>query len=228
MCRGYCAAVPLRRKPTFAIALALATLAICAPVAGGVEKPPLGCPSFSSQAGAQERFVLSGGNPSRNARGLDDDGDGVACEGLPGPYAGFATIGYHRERKFFYGTASMPPTSAGDGFACLVGNRHYPEGPRLLKIYKAVPGPDKAVSRDVGAEAKPDSGRLLWKLDRESVVGGRYYVVFGAQIRPSPYEPSNCPEFRSSEVYLPRVQRATPSPRSGPPHRPRLRAPGLR
>jgi hypothetical protein len=207
--------------PTTTIA---ATFAIWAAAAGGVAKTP-GCPSFPSQADAQERFFSLDGSPSRNAAGLDGDRDGVACEGLPGPYAGFATIGYHRESRFFYGTASMPSTETGDGFACLAGNRHYPDGPRLLKIYKATPGPDEAVSRDVGAEARPGSGRLLWKLDRDLLVAGRYYVVFEERIRPSPYRPSECPEFRSRAVYLPRPQAATPPPRNGPPRRPPLRAP---
>ena len=183
--------------------MAAVVSAILASAAGGLTPVP-SCPSFPSQADAQERFFLLGGTPSRNAGGLDGDSDGVACEGLSGPYAGFATIGYHRQKGFFYGSASMPPVSTGDGFACLVGNRHYPQGPRRLKIYKAVPGADKSVSRDLGAEARPGSGRLLWKLNRNPLTGGRYYVVFEAQISLGPYQPSGCPEFRSRAVYLPR------------------------
>jgi hypothetical protein len=216
-------AVPARRTTTVAIVTATAALAISVLAAGGVAKSS-GCPSFSSQAGAQERFFSLGGTASQNVGGLDDDGDGVACEGLSGPYAGYATIGYNRGKGFLFGTASMPPTGAGDGFACLAGNRHFPDGPRLLKIYKAVPGPDRAVSRDVGTAARPGSGRLVWKLDREPLTGGRYYVVFEERIRTSPYAPSDCPEFRSREVYLPRVQGTTPSPHSGQPRRPPLRA----
>jgi Excalibur calcium-binding domain len=214
MRRGYCAPVPAQRTRTFAIATVAVVAAIGASTAGGAGNPPASCPSFSNQADAQEGFVHLGGSPARNARGLDGDGDGVACEGLPGPYAGYATIGYHRQRKFFYGTAAMP-SGGGDGFACLAGNRHYPDGPRLLRIYRAVQGPDKPVSSDLGAEARPDSGRLLWKLDRDSLVPGRYYVVFEERIRSSPYRPSECPEFRSRAVYLPRPQATTQSPRSG-------------
>jgi hypothetical protein len=226
MQRRYRAAVPTRRTRTFAIAVVAAVAAIEAAAAGGAERPPLRCPSFSSQAEAQESFMHLGGSPSRNVRGLDGDVDGVACEDLPGPYAGFATIGYHRQRQFFYGTASMPASGDESGFACLMGNRHYPDGPRLLKIYKAAPGPDKPVSRDLGAEARPGSGRLLWKLDRDSFLPGRYYVVFEERIRSSPYAPSECPEFRSRTVYLPRPQATTQSPRSGSPPRHRLRGPG--
>jgi Excalibur calcium-binding domain len=206
--------------------MAAATLAIWAAAAGGVAKAPA-CASFASQADAQERFFGLGGSPSRNADGLDGDGNGVACEDLPGPYAGFATVGYHRQRTFFYGTASMPRGADGDGFACLLGNRQFADGARRLTIYRELPGPDRAISRPLKAEPRPGSGRLLWKLDRDLDIAARYYVAFEAQIHLSPYKPSNCPEFRSRAVYLPRP-RATRPPRSGPPHRPRLRAPGPR
>jgi hypothetical protein len=142
-----------------------------------------------------------GGSPSRNVRGLDGDSDGVACEGLPGPYAGFATIGYHRARAFFYGAASMPATESG--FACLLGNRHYPEGPRQLRIYRVRPGADLAVSPVLGAEARPGSGRLLWKLEKD-LVPGHYYAAFEGRQAEAPYKPPECPEFRSRAVYLPR------------------------
>lgn len=144
------------------------------------------------------------GSPSRDAAGLDADGDGVACEGLPGPYEGFATIGYNAKAHFFYGTASMPPLGSGGGFACLSGNRHFPEGPRRLKIYRARPGADLAVSRALGAEARPSSGRLLWKLEAPLAVPGRYYVAFEEEVRLSPYKPTECPGFSSPETRLPR------------------------
>lgn len=227
MRRGYCAAVPARRTSTFVIAAVAAGIAISASAAGGVAKTP-GCASVPSQAEAQERFFLLGGSPAQNAGGLDEDRDGVACEGRPGPYAGYATIGYNRKSKFLYGTATMPIEADGDGFACLLGNRQFADGARRLTVYRAVAGPDRAISRPLKAEPRPDSGRLLWKLDRELRVEARYYVVFEAQIHLSPYKPSNCPEFRSREVYLPRPPRTTPPPRSEPPLRPRLRARVLR
>lgn len=207
--------------------MATAALAIWAPTASGAERPAPRCPSFPSQADAQERFFAQGGSPSHDVGDLDDDGDGVACEGLPGPYAGYATIGYNRERKFLYGTASMPSEADGEGFACLLGNRQFADGARRLTIYRSVPGPDKAVSRPLKAEPRPGSGRLLWKLERKLTAVDRYYVVFEAQIHLSPYKPSNCPEFSSPEAYLPRSP-ATRSPRSGSPLRHRLRARALR
>ena len=188
----------------------VAALAASAPAAGGAEKPPPRCPSFKSQAEAQERFLLLGGTPSDDVGGLDGDGDGVACEGLPGPYAGYATIGYNRERRFLYGTASMPVEAEGEGFACLLGNEQFADGARRLKVFRALPGPDRAISRSLKAEPRPGSGRLLWKLNRELAVAGDYYVVFEAQIHLSPYKPSNCPEFGSRETHLP-PPRATPS-----------------
>jgi hypothetical protein len=179
--------------------------------AGGARAAAAGCGAFASQAEAQARFAALNGTPRRDAGGLDGDGDGVACEGRPGPYAGFATIGYNAKRSFFYGTASMPPRSGG-GFACLAGNSHFAEGPRLLRIYRVRPGPDLVVSRPLGAEAKPSSGRLLWKLDVPLRVPGRYYAAFEEEVRLSPYQPSECPGFSSPATLLPqpKSRRAQP------------------
>jgi len=172
-------------------------------MAEGSAATPMDCARFSSQAVAQERFGALGGSPSHNVAGLDADRDGVACEGLAAPYQGFATIAYNLKRRFFYGTATMPPKRSGDSFACLAGNRHFPEGPRLVRIHRLTPEGDRVVSRAIGAEAKPASGRLVWKLDKDVVPAGRYYVSFEEQVPLSPYRPSECPEFRSPETRLP-------------------------
>ncbi len=178
-------------------------LAALALASSGDAKAP-GCASFPSQAAAQEQFTRLGGSPSRNSRGLDGDRDGVACEELPGPHEGFATLGYNLKRKFFYGTASMPASSSADGgFACMYGNRHFADGPRLLRIYRAGGGADHLVSGEVGTQAQSSSGRLVWKLEKDDVPRGRYYVVFEEQIRLSPYKGSECPGFRSRQVLLP-------------------------
>ena len=55
-----------------------------------------GCPSFKSQAEAQTYFVEAGGSIDHGIGKLDRDHDGVACEGLSGPFAGYATLGYNR------------------------------------------------------------------------------------------------------------------------------------
>lgn len=208
--------------------LALAVALACGvwAASGSAELP--GCTSFKSQAAAQELFTRMAGGPDREVGDLDPDRDGVACEDRPGPHEGYATIGYNRAKRFFYGVATMPAAGSDDGFSCLQGNSHFPDGPRLLKVYRVVPGPDRAVSRNLGAEARPESGRLLWKLDRKTVPLGRYYAAFEEKIRTSPYAPSECPGFRSAETYLPRARRASRLPRSGPRRRPRLRARGLR
>jgi hypothetical protein len=172
-------------------------------VGGQAAAVSAGC-VFSSQAAAQQRFVDLGGAPGHDPGRFDADSDGVACEGLPGPYQGFATIGYNLRQGFFYGTASMPADGSGGGFACLSGNRHFPEGPRLLKIYRARLGPDLAVSRSLGAESRPSSGRLLWKLEASLAVPGRYYAAFEEEVRLSPYKPTECPGFSSPETRLPR------------------------
>jgi len=189
-----------------AAAICAALLALVTAAAPGVARAA-GCRSFSSQAAAQELFVKTGGSPGHNIGHLDDDGNGVACEELPGPYEGFATIGYNRSKRFFYGTATMPAKASGEGeFACLYGNRHFADGPRLLRIYRALPRSDRPVSGDIGVEARPDSGRLFWKLGRRMVPGGHYYAAFEERIRSSPYAPSECLGFRSPVAYLPRPQ----------------------
>lgn len=179
-------------------------LIVAAPAVGAAgSRSSTGC-AFSSQAEAQERFAALAGSPGHDPGRFDADGDGVACEGLPGPYKGFATIGYNLERGFFYGTASMPGDGSDGGFACLSGNRHFPEGPRLVRIFKVRPGADLAVSRAIGAESKPSSGRLLWKLEAPLPASGRYYATFEEEVRTSPYRPTECPGFSSPGTRLPR------------------------
>lgn len=199
--------VPAPLTRTLGVATCAALLALVTAAAPGVAKVPA-CTSFSSQAAAQELFVKMGGSPGHSVGRLDDDRDGVACEELSGPYEGYATIGYNRAKRFFYGTATMPDEASGDGeFACLYGNRHFADGPRLLKVYRAVPGPDRPVSGDIGTQAEADKGRLLWKLDRQALPAGSYYATFEERIRSSPYAPSECPGFSSRVAFLPRPQR---------------------
>lgn len=183
---------------TFAAALASLAVVAAAPAA-----PVSSCHAFASQAEAQARFSELGGSPARPLGRLDPDRDGVACEGLPGPYAGYATLGYNRAKSFLYGRVTMPP-QAGGGFACLEGNRFGPEGPRLLRLFRVLSDGDRPVSREVGAAADPASGHLVWKLDLDGPPpAGRYYVAFGERIRLAPYGPNECPGFRSATVSLP-------------------------
>ncbi len=162
-----------------------------------------GCNSFPTQAAAQDYFVESGGGPQQPVGKLDDDRDGVACEGKPGPYKGFATIGYNLKKKFFYGTASMPPLEGAAGFPCMEGNPAFPDGPRRLNVYRVAPGPDPLVFGPIGTEARASSGRLLWKADKATVADGRYYAVFEEKIRMTPYGANECPGFRSAEIAPP-------------------------
>ena len=196
-----------QRKKVWLVALitALGAFALWA-AASGAEAGAPGCPSFDSQAAAQTYFVDRGGGPGNAVGRLDPDGDGVACEGLGAPYQGFATIGYNRKRDFFYGVATMPPLAAGNGrFACLAGNRFDPEGPRRLGVYRLSPGGDVAVlgGHTRSAESRPDTGKLVWKADKASLLSGHYYVAFEAALRTSPYGPGPCPEFRSRPARLP-------------------------
>jgi hypothetical protein len=128
----------------------------------------------------------------------------AGATGTRGPRAEYTTLGYNRAHGFFYGTAKMPPETDGSGgFACLSGNRHFPEGPRLLLIYRVLPGPDHAISPEIAAAATPENGTLEWKFERKHVPTGRYYVVFEEKIPTSPNAPSECPGFRSPAVILP-------------------------
>lgn len=191
-----------RSLPLLAIAAALVTIA-----AGGVGIAAApGCSSFRSQADAQERFGELGGRPGNPIPKLDPDRDGVACEGSPGPYKGYATVAYSPKRGFFYGTATMPPEAGGAGFACLEGNRHFDDGPRLLTLFKVKPGPDLVIRQKVGTATKPSSGRVLWKVEKP-VTPGSYYVVFEERQPLTPYGPNQCPGFRSAQFELPKPLR---------------------
>jgi hypothetical protein len=125
---------------------------------------------------------------------------------MPGPYKGYATVSYNRKRSFFYGTATLPPESGGNGYACLEGNRHFDDGPRLLTLFKVRSGVDLVVSHEVGTAAKPSSGRVLWKVEKP-ITPGHYYVVFEERQPLTPYGPNQCPGFRSAEFRLPATAR---------------------
>lgn len=163
---------------------------------GGADPAP-SCSDFSSQGDAQAIFAELQGP-------LDADRDGIACEGLSAPYTGYATLGYNRKGGFFYGAASLPAAPNGDErFPCLQGNRRGPEGPRRLSVYRVRRGDDRPVLVGVGAEAKRDSGDLVWKEPRATIAPGRYYVAFAESLPSTPYGRSECPAFRSREVTLP-------------------------
>lgn len=183
-------------------AAAIAALLIVWALPSNGEAAIPGCSSFRSQAAAQDYFAGAGGTPRSRVGRLDDDRDGVACEGRPGPYKGFATIGYGA-KGFFFGAVSMPPDTVVGGFACLEGNRHFADGPRRLTVYRVERGRDREIVSDVGAEARPGSGRLLWKIKRASIAPGTYYAEFEARIPLTPYGGNDCPGFRSRLTVLP-------------------------
>jgi hypothetical protein len=187
-------------------ASALATLcaaALLALPAGGGAAPPRNCTSFDSQAEAQAYFEQLGGTPRHGVGSLDADGDGVACEELNAPYVGFATIGYNSARGFFWGAVAMPRSGEGE-FACLEGNPHFTDGPRLIRLMQEKPGSDRQVFRSVGAEARKATGRIVWKANVKLPGPGRYYARFAEKLRLHPYGPNECPAFRSRSLPLPR------------------------
>lgn len=173
----------------------------------GAPEGALACSGFDSQADAQARFAELGGSPAHPVGALDGDRDGIACEGLPAPYGAYATVGYNRRGHFLYGTASMPAAGTGEEtYPCLFGDRKGPLGARHLNVYRVEPGGDRPILGLVRAEARPESGRLLWKAPRATLAPGVYYVAFEERIRMAPYGPNECPGFRSSAVPLPRPQ----------------------
>jgi len=172
---------------------------------GSSAAAPRGCASFASQAEAQGYFIDQGGSIEHGVGKLDPDHDGVVCEGTPGPYAGYATLAYNKKRDFFYGTASLPPSTSGGEYACLIGNRHFADAPRRLNIYKVSGDGDKALFNQfgLGAEAQSATGRLIWRADKKTVVPGRYFAEFEERARTSAYGGTECPAFRSPVVRLP-------------------------
>ena len=187
------------------VLLALAAVGLLPWTPGGsAPAASLSCVSFAAQADAQASFATRGGTPVRPVGDLDPDRDGIACEGLPAPYAGYATLGYNRKGGFLYGVASMPAAPDGEErFPCLRGNGKGPEGPRRLSVYRVDPGGDRRILGAIGAEARPESGHLVWKVDRATLVPGIYYVAFREAIPLTPYGRSKCPTFRSRQVRLP-------------------------
>lgn len=165
-----------------------------------------GCASFASQEEGQAYFMQLGGGPEQSVGSLDPDHDGVACEGLGGPFQGYASIGYNKKGGFFYGTAAMPPKGPSSSeYACLTGNRHFPDAPRRLHLFRVKGGEDRPLTTAFGhgAEAKPASGRLLWKVEQKRIIPGRYYVQFEESVSNSPYGKNPCPGFRSRAAQLP-------------------------
>ena len=66
---------------------------------------------------------------------------------------------------------------------------------------------DREIAGDVAAEAQPESGRLIWKAEKGSIVRGAYYAEFEPRIPLTPYGGNDCPGFRSRPTVLPPPQR---------------------
>jgi hypothetical protein len=167
---------------------------------------PRECSSFKSQAAAQQYFVEAGGSPKRPVGSLDPNHNGVACELLTRPFAGYATLAFNKVQRFLYGTVTLPGEGEHPEYPCLFGNKHFPDAPRILNVYKVGPdGSGKPIFSQygIGTEARPASGRLVWRVGRKRLGAGYYYVEIEEQIRSSPYERTQCPAFRSAAVPLP-------------------------
>jgi hypothetical protein len=194
------------------LAVVAVTLMVLGPAGSGAATRQ--CGAFSSQADAQVYFVELGGGPRTRVGRLDADRDGVACEHLSGPYQGFAGLGYNKRKDFFYGYAWMPSVASGEGFACMFGNKHVPDGPRRLNVYRVTPDGDKPLRTrkfGVGAEANPETGRLTWKLNAGNPRGA-YYMAFEERIALTPYGRNECPGFRSRTITLPEPEKSAPAP----------------
>ncbi len=98
----------------------------------------------------------------------------------------------------------MPRTGEAEGeFACLVGNPHFLDGPRRVKLMEERPGRDRQVYRSIGAEVRARTGRLVWKANIRLPGPGRYYAQFAEKVRTRAYGPNECPAFRSRSLRLP-------------------------
>ena len=73
----------------------------------------LNCDDFDTQEEAQDYFTDEGGNDRNNVDGLDDDGDGVACEALSAPAGGVDAGGG--------GTAPRPEATRAGPLPYLLG-----------------------------------------------------------------------------------------------------------
>ncbi|MDX6624932.1 MAG: hypothetical protein QOE75_2864 [Solirubrobacterales bacterium] len=174
-------------------------------LAGGSSAAVPGCGAYAAQGDAQDAFLEVGGSPARNVGGMDPDGDGVACEDLAAPYKGYATIGYNRKKQFLYGVVTMPVPSGGQA-SCLFGNKNHPDSARRLNVFKVRSDGDKPLlgRYKAGAEAQPETGTLIWKVERPELIPAKYYVSFDEKIRTSPYGRNPCPGFSSEPTLLPR------------------------
>lgn len=180
-----------------------AVLAFGVAASGAAAVP--GCEAYKAQGDAQDAFLEAGGDPGSNLGGMDPDGDGVACEELPAPFKGYATIGYNRKREFIYGVVTMPIPPDGQA-TCMYGNKNFPDSSRRLNVYKVRSNGDKPLlgRYKAGAEAQPEVGRLIWKVDRPLTIPAKYYVSFDEKVRMSPYGRNPCPGFSSRPTLLPR------------------------
>jgi hypothetical protein len=198
----------MARNRLAATAAAIAAGLALAQPGGEASAARQGCADFRSQAAAQVAFLdsLARQGNRRPAPGLDPDGDRVACEGLDGPFAGYATLGYNRREAFLYGFVRLPlnPTEEGR-YPCLFGNRHFPDGPRLVHLFRIRDGEDARISLDHGwgTQAEPDRGRLVWKAKKRPLPAGRYYLEVEERIPLTPSGANRCPGFRSPIFRLP-------------------------
>ena len=181
----------------------LVAVVLCLPLgASAGQVPP--CSSFKSQAAALRYFFAVGGAPKRPVGQLDPDHDGVACEELPGPYEGFATLAYNEGNRSLHGTATMP--SNPYGYSCMIGNTHYAEAARILNVYRVKSGGEgEPIIEGLGifTEPRPASGRLVWRIAKKNLAAGRYYAEYEEQVRKTAYAGTECPSFRSRSLQLP-------------------------
>jgi hypothetical protein len=129
------------------------------------------CPELGSQAFAQSYFEDQGG-PQRDPNALDADGDGLACEENPAPYAGLLRLKYKAKKDKFKGTFTAL-------FGCQQG--------RALTLFKRRNGPDKTVKQAT------TSGTGTYRIKKKNA-RGTFYVIAPAR--------GNCAEDRSLDVFL--------------------------
>ena len=144
-----------------AVALLPAAFAVALPsTAAAVDRD---CSDFNTQEQAQSYFEAKGGGPDNNVDRLDSDGDGRACETLPGPCAGDGQP--DRPQRIRARVTKVTDGDTLDVRAFHAKRRFYTV--RLLGIDT----PEKYGQRECGA------GRASRSMERLAPVGARVTLV---------------------------------------------------
>ena len=108
----------MRRSLYSALGAGAMTLVLAIPAAAQERD----CEDFATHAAAQAYFVQNGGSTTNNVDRLDADGDGLACENLPGGPGGEVAAGGMPNGAIMPDPDTAPATTLiTAGFLVLIG-----------------------------------------------------------------------------------------------------------